>query len=122
MHELTIVGEHDPGELQETLDEMNYQPETITNVVRELLVTPLESRVWQETDNEDECTFHLGSIDVSGDHQDHEVEVRCRRVAELIALLPSRVRVDSTNLGGIETEFAPVLSIEHQLVMSGQPP
>jgi predicted nucleic acid-binding Zn ribbon protein len=57
-HELTIVGEPNPGELKETLDEMKYQPETITNVVRELVVTPLEPRVWQDADNQNECTLH----------------------------------------------------------------
>ena len=95
---MTIVGEPDPAKLEEMLDEMNYQPETTTNVIHEVVVTHLEPRVWQDDGNQDECTLQIGSIDVSGVRQTHKLPVKCRRVAELIALLPSRVR--------IETDFA----------------
>ena len=117
---LEIEGEPDPAKRKKWLEKMDYQIETTTNVIRELVVTPIEPRVWQDDGHQDECTLQIDSIDVWEVRQTHTLSVKCRRVAELIALLPSRVHIETTNRDGIEHDAAPLLSFEHQLVTKGK--
>ena len=120
-HEIDIVGEYDQAELDAWLEEIDYQAETSVNTVTELLVTPLEPRIWPAKSDDQFCRLNMASIDVSGARQNHDLAISCRRVSDLIGMLPSRVRIESNRVNGVDSEFVPARSFDHQLVVNGEP-
>ena len=120
--DFSVPSNPEPEELKE-LEEMGIPPsgqtKTSSTSLDDITVTPLAPRTWFAKDDDAPCMLSFDSVDVAGNQTSHEIEVACRRVSTLIALLPSRVSIVAPNLPRLDDGAPPTRTFEHTLVASG---